>query len=199
MTDQLELRYVPLGSIAYWDANAKKHDIGAIARSICKYGFLDPPKWDTNLNGGLGGIAEGNGRKEALERLIGQGLEPPRGIVVKDGQWLIPVLFGVDAASEAQAQAYGLDHNTLTMMGGEFSAIDLSKMYEQEDYLDLLKSLADDDALPVSVDGDDLDFLIEQFARDDDLPIPSDNKNIDEDALSETNCECPSCGFKWKK
>ena len=29
--------------------------------------------------------------------------------------------------------------------------------------------------------------------------IPSDNADIDEDALAETNCECPKCGFRWQK
>lgn len=29
------------------------------------------------------------------------------------------------------------------------------------------------------------------------LTIPEDNKDIDEDAMAETQNECPSCGFKW--
>jgi ParB-like chromosome segregation protein Spo0J len=28
-------------------------------------------------------------------------------------------------------------------------------------------------------------------------PIPDDNKDIDEDAMAETQHECPKCGFKW--
>jgi len=28
-------------------------------------------------------------------------------------------------------------------------------------------------------------------------PVPGDNKPIDEEALSQTQHECPSCGFKW--
>jgi hypothetical protein len=28
-------------------------------------------------------------------------------------------------------------------------------------------------------------------------PIPDDNKDIDEGAMSETENECPKCGFKW--
>ena len=27
--------------------------------------------------------------------------------------------------------------------------------------------------------------------------IPDDNKDIDEDAMAETENECPKCGFKW--
>lgn len=28
-------------------------------------------------------------------------------------------------------------------------------------------------------------------------PIPDENKTIDEDAMAETEYECPKCGFKW--
>jgi len=28
-------------------------------------------------------------------------------------------------------------------------------------------------------------------------PIPDDNKPIDEAGMSETENECPKCGFKW--
>jgi hypothetical protein len=31
----------------------------------------------------------------------------------------------------------------------------------------------------------------------DDTPIPDDNTDIDEDAMAETENECPKCGFKW--
>jgi len=31
------------------------------------------------------------------------------------------------------------------------------------------------------------------------VDIPKENKEINEDALAETNTECPKCGFKWKK
>ena len=34
---------------------------------------------------------------------------------------------------------------------------------------------------------------------DTDYELPDNNKGIDETALAETNCECPSCGFKWQK
>ena len=30
-----------------------------------------------------------------------------------------------------------------------------------------------------------------------DIDIPDDNKDIDEDAMAETENECPKCGFKW--
>ena len=46
-----------------------------------------------------------------------------------------------------------------------------------------------------------LDFqcaeLMEAMTGAADEEIPDDNKDIDEDALSETAHECPKCGFEW--
>lgn len=40
----------------------------------------------------------------------------------------------------------------------------------------------------------DLDFL---GLRDLEFELPKGNKELDEEELSETKSECPSCGFKW--
>ena len=37
------------------------------------------------------------------------------------------------------------------------------------------------------------DFGFDVFDRS----IPGDNKDIDEEAMQDTKCECPKCGFKW--
>jgi hypothetical protein len=68
------------------------------------------------LNGGRGGIVEGNGRAEVLRAMREAGEDPPRGIGVdSEGRWAVPVLFGVDARSRQEAEAYGVDHNALTL------------------------------------------------------------------------------------
>lgn len=162
--DLLKLEYVPLSQIVLWEKNPKQHDIGAIVESIRRHGFKDPLKFEPALNGGEGGIAEGGGRGIALRAMSDGGEEPPRGIdVLKDtGEWAVPVLFGVDADSEAAAEAYGVDHNNLTYMGGEdVNPWDLMRMWDEKGYLTLLEGLAMEDVLPVSVDGDDLDRLLD--------------------------------------
>lgn len=55
-TDTLELRYVPLAQASRWDDHPKKHDIGALIRSIELHGFGDPPKYDTRLDLTLLGV-----------------------------------------------------------------------------------------------------------------------------------------------
>ena len=145
--------------------NPKLHDIGKIAESIQRYGFRDPLAIDAALNGGKGGIAEGNGRLEALLWLKQQGQSPPAYIkLTESNQWAVPCVIGGDSATETEGLAYSLDHNSLTMAGGSFTALDISGLYNQAEYTELLEKLAQDEALPIAVDADDLDLLLEQIA-----------------------------------
>ena len=43
---------------------------------------------------------------------------------------------------------------------------------------------------------EDLGFSLEELGIFSD-DIPDDNKDIDEEAMSDTENECPKCGFKW--
>lgn len=193
MEDLLRLEYVPLSVAMMWEDNKKLHDIGGIIQSIRRHGFKDPAKFEPALNGGNGGIVEGNGRFEALASMRESGADAPRGVAVtEDGAWAVPVLFGVDAESEEAAEAYGIDHNQLTMMGGDFSLSDTLHMWES-DFEDQLRKLAEADAMPVTIDGDDLDALIAYGDADvlppDEFPEYGDDIDVD--------YRCPKCGYEW--
>jgi len=59
-----------------------------------------------------------------------------------------------------------------------------------------------DDLLKIEIEGlKELDFNIDLLGFEDweflNYEIPSDNKDIDEDAMSKTDNECPNCGFQW--
>lgn len=157
----MEVRYIPLAQVRKWNRNPKKHDLGAIAQSITQHGFKDPPKFEPRLNDGQGGLAEGNGRDEVLTAMQRSDPEhPPRGILLDpQGEWLIPVLFGVDASSQQAAEAYAVDHNNLTLMGGDLTLLDIAKIWDLEQYNELLRDLAAQGATMASVDGDDIDTL----------------------------------------
>jgi len=155
----LRIEYVPLAQAVLWDRNPKRHDIGALIASIERHGFKDPPKFEPELNGGEGGFVEGNGRTIALRAMRQRGDGPPRGIAELDGDWAVPVLFGVDAPSQRAAEAYGVDHNALTMAGGDFDLTDHMRMWDK-DFTELLEGLAQADELPVAFDGEDLDRLL---------------------------------------
>lgn len=152
--ETIQLFYIPVTQAILWDKNAKLHSIPALIDSIKEYGFRDPPSWDEKLEG----IIEGNGRITALKQMYEAGGVPPRGIpVLKDGgEWCVPILFGLDAANKSNAVRYAIDHNNLTMMGGDFTLWDIKKMWNHEGYMGLLSDLNEDGGmLPFSVNADD--------------------------------------------
>lgn len=194
----LTLVYAPIDLIPYWEENFKKHDIGAIWQSIERYGFRDPFAWDKHLNDGNGGIVEGNGRREALEHGFKAGQSAPRGILAKNGKWYAPLLIGVDSTGEREAIAYGIDHNSLGLSGSDFTALDVSKLFEPDDYLKALEDLAQYESLPISTDGDDLDFLLKELNKP--IEYPEDEDGGDRDRTGgkkEIECVCPECGAKF--
>jgi len=157
----LRIEYVPLSQVILWERNPKEHDIGSIVQSIKQHGFRDAPIYDATLNDGIGGIVAGNGRSIAVQMMKDSGEDAPLGIGVdSDGEWYVPVQFGIDAGSQAMAEAFAIDHNSLVMSGGDFSALDVSRLYDERKYLDLLKDLVEQDRMPVAINGDDLDLLL---------------------------------------
>jgi hypothetical protein len=51
------------------------------------------------------------------------------GIIVEDDDWYAPLLFGVDDENEAKAIAYSYVDNALTMAGGEYTFMDITRMF----------------------------------------------------------------------
>ena len=160
LSEKLELRYVDLDTVVEWDQNPKLHDIGGIIEAIAKHGFKDPPKYEPELKA----LGHGNGRTICVKIMRDQGYDLPRGIDVIDGKWYIPVLFGVDAESRAAAVAYALDHNNLTMSGGDFTHLDMGKMYSNA-YPRLAAEAGD----MVTVDKDTVAALFEKQRRDEEI------------------------------
>lgn len=195
MTDLLEIRYVPLSQCQLWDRNPKLHSIDDLVASIERYGFKESPRYEPHINGpSQGGIVAGNGRIEALAWMHQQGRQAPRGIQERDGEWFVPITFGVDAESQIVAEAYGLDANNLTAAGGNMTVFDMARMYTGE-YTDILSSLATADALPITVDGDALDALLAGMAND---ALGVEFKEYDESVENDVKyCTCPSCGHKF--
>jgi hypothetical protein len=73
----------------------------------------------------------------------------------------VPIKCGVDAATQQEAEALAIDHNNLSLSGGNFTGFDMARMWD-EGYTEILAGLATDGALPITVDGDVLDGLLQQ-------------------------------------
>ena len=187
--ETLELRYIPLSQATRWDQNPKRHDIGALIESIERHGFGDPPKFDARLDG----LVYGNGRTEALEQMRADGRQPPRGILTTDeGEWAVPVIFGVDAESEAAAVAFAIDHNNLTLLGGDLGFGDLLQIWDEAELQAVLDATPDASELLVSLDQDDLAALL---TGPDFAPVAADEQS----RLDETkHVTCPECGHEFQ-
>lgn len=183
--DRLTLKYVPLPQARRWDENPKVHAIDALVRSIETHGYGDPAKYDSTL----GALVYGNGRTEALERMRAAGKAPPRGVgVTEDGDWAVPVIFGVDAESRAAAVAFAIDHNNLTLLGGGLGVEDLLQIWDEEGLQRVLAEVPDAGALLASLDAADLDALL---SGPDFVPASADEQSrLDEKAP----LTCPECG-----
>lgn len=172
--DELRIEYIRLDKALslLWKDNPKIHDIQALAESITRHGFRDAPAFDASLQAD-GAIIDGNGRIEALGWMHDAGREPPRGIGLDDGMWCVPVQFGLDASSEAMAKAYAIDANNLIYMGAEgVTPWDVARMWDADAYVAMLTELAEAEALPASVSGDDLDALLAEIAMDEVVEAP---------------------------
>lgn len=187
--DRLTLEYVPLSQARRWDENPKRHDLDALVSSIETHGFGDPPKFD----GTLDALVYGNGRTEALERMRDAGAEAPRGVgVTDDGEWAVPVIFGVDAASRAAAVAFAIDHNNLTLLGGQLTLEDVLGIWDEESLQQVLDGAPDVAPLLASLEGADLDSLLRGPQFD---PVGAD----DQPRLDEKKAiTCPACGHEFR-
>ena len=204
MSDLLNLRYIPISQAELFDNNAKLHNLDQIIQSIARYGFKSACKWEGTLNDGRGGIVAGNGRVEALREMERRGDDLPIGIAQDEtGEWCVPVLFGVEASSEAIARAYALDDNNLTLLGGDFAIADLMKLYDPELLMSELEELARSGDLPVTFDDNFVENTLQilangNFLEDDNenADRPSSTKEINTDDY-EFKHKCPKCQFEY--
>ncbi len=172
----------------FLEGNSKRHDIGTLHASVDRYSFRDPIAFDVTLNGGKGGIIEGNGRLEMLCQLCEDGFDVPKGIKAKDGEWYVPCIFGVDAESEQEAIAYSVSHNLSSLWGADdFSFLDSAKLFDDELLKSQLTDLADIsiDLLPVGISRDDFDLLLGL----DDLADAKTDKLPEQGDAEETNID----------
>lgn len=154
MTDELRIDYLPLSELKRHPRNPKDHDLGAISRSVNRFGFTAPVILDERT----GYLAAGHGRIDTLAQLKAQGKQPPANVKTdKAGEWLVPVVRGHGFNSDEEVEAYLVADNRITSLGG----------WNEPELVALLQDLAqsDNELLETTgYDGDDLQALIDALA-----------------------------------
>ena len=179
----LHIEYLPLDELQEAPRNPKQHEIEAIQASMRRFGFVAVPA----INETTGRMVAGHGRKEALVAMEAAGEAPPRRIVVKNGDWYVPVLRGVAFETDEEAEAYLLADNRLTEIGGNDEAL-LAEMLGEMKNLDgglVGVGYSDEDVAKMLKDSDLSSVQFPEFG---------------EDAAKDVKYqECPACGHKFPK
>jgi hypothetical protein len=113
--DRIRIEYLPLSRVLRWPRNPKGHSHAEIAKSFGRFGFVNPIVLDEKSNQ----LVAGHGRLETLQAAKLAGKKPPDRIAINaQGEWLVPVIRGIEFANEHEAEAYLLADNQLTVLGG---------------------------------------------------------------------------------
>lgn len=108
--------YEPLSELRKRPQNPKRHDLDGIGSSIDRFGYVMPIAVDERT----GLIFAGHGRLESLELRKQTGKPPPGRLKIDraSGEWLVPVLRGIEFSTPEEAEAYVVADNQLTVAGG---------------------------------------------------------------------------------
>lgn len=150
----IRVDYVPLTLLRKAPRNPKQHDLGAIHESIDRFGFVQPILVRDAEDGPH--IVAGHGRLDTLLQKKTSGAPPPERVMVKDGEWYVPVIRGVDFKDDNEAEAYLVADNQTVVLGG----------WDMPALADILKDHAQ---LPeglrgIGFDSDDLDQMLKDIA-----------------------------------
>jgi hypothetical protein len=200
MPDKLAIEYRRLSDLVPLKSNSKKHATENTIALILEFGFKDPIGIDPSLNKGKGGITEGHDRRAALLEIKKRNIKPPRGILTdKDGEWLVPVLIGVEAESEGKAVKYSILHNHSTIHGAGLDPIDELKLFDHDLLLEQAEYL-DSEGENLEAMGDLNSILATLNAGDSEEGEPPDFDPSDEEQPrldQKKPIECPKCGHTW--
>ena len=186
-TKQSERRieYLKLSELKGATKNPKAHDVGQIASSIGRFGYIEPVVLDERT----GRLVAGHGRVKTVTEMQKKGQTPPEGVRLEGKEWLVPVLRGWASRTDEDAQAYLVASNQLTTLGG----------WDDAQLAEVLKDLAAAGALEgTGFDGDDVDRVLRELAAGD--PANVTFEEFDENAAKDVKfITCPHCQKEFPK
>lgn len=174
------IEYVALGDVVPAEVNPKSHDLDGIVASIKRNGFVESLVHD----GRTGRLIAGHGRLEALARIMADpDAEPPEGVLVENGAWMVPVTYGWSSATDDDAAALLVAVNRLTATGG----------WIENELAEVLSSLASTEQglTGTGYADDDLTALLDSLAPLPDVPPLPDPQvqDVDERFMVVVECE----------
>lgn len=116
---RIRVQYMALGRLEGLPRNAKLHDDAGLLGSFRRFGFTQPILIDE----ATGTVVAGHGRIENLAALKAEGAAAPARVEVRKTDWYVPVIRGVGFKTAAEAEAYALADNQLTVAGGWDEAV----------------------------------------------------------------------------
>ena len=160
---EIQIDWVKLSELNIEPNNPKEHDVEKIMYSIERFGFINP--FIKNMK--TGKLLAGHGRKKALELMRRKELTIPDRLKEEDGDWLVPVVSGVQFDTEEEAMAYIIADNRLVELGG----------WNTPELLQAIEEIQES-----SPDLDDIGFTereLDMLYRDTEGPIEFDTDPVD--------------------
>lgn len=114
LSGERRIEYLPLEQLQPATRNPKRHAEPELDASLDRFGYAEPMMLDERT----GRLVAGHGRLESLRRLREKGGEPPEGVRVEAGKWVVPVVRGWGSFDDKEAEAYLVASNQLTIAGG---------------------------------------------------------------------------------
>lgn len=158
------IEWMALSDVQPAEINPKDHDVGELATSVSRFGFVEPAVVDDRT----GRLIAGHGRLKTLQAMERSNGTPPNGIQVTGGRWTMPVIRGWASKNDREAAAYLLASNRLVEAGGWING----ELIEQ------LKLLAPDNGLAgTGFSADDIDRLLQDMEPE---GLPADVDEVPE-------------------
>lgn len=176
-TTKRRIEYMRLSALPRADRNPKRHDDAGIRASFAQFGYVEPVVIDERT----GKLVAGHGRVENLEAAKAAGMDPPEGVLVKGGEWTVPVMRGWASENDLQADAYLVASNRLTEQGG----------WDDRALQAMLSEMAGSTIDPTALG---LSAFPDPETLGGSIP-PEEFKSYDDDI--EVEHRCPSCGYEW--
>lgn len=217
MSQPRDMVYMRVSDLTPAEVNPKLHDLPSLIASLHRFGWTNPALMDERTER----LAAGHGRREAVISIRESGEAMPDGVILdEDGEWMIPVMRGWASRTDAEAMAYIIADNQLTI-AGDWHAQTLGQMVETivnhdaglQDALGFDWEAIDDllvrynpEAAAAAILGTPapLEKPIahdepDTWAKDDGSPAPTAGDSaLPTDSISVTaprHAVCPSCGF----